>query len=568
MTITASAVHETINRFTAPSGPFAVGERYISGERFKAFTNAAETLPDLLAMLTHHGDREFLVFENHRMTYRQFMDDAEVLAAALQQEFKIRPGDRVAIAMRNCIDWMVIFAAAARIGAVVVPINSWGSAEELEFTVRDCGAKVMAADATRAALAGQSTEFESVDIILSDVEGRLDIEAHLRTTLLSALIARNRGGQCLPASPANSDTALLMYTSGSTGRPKGVIYRHVAIGQAIMNMIFLGALGIEMGGSMDLRGGATAESGLVTVPLFHATGLLSGFLLPGMLGQKVVLMRKWDAREALQLIAREKVTMMATVPAILKDLLTHPEFINTDVSSLSRISAAGAATPADLPGLVEQRLGIVIRSAGYGMTETTAMCAAMSGPVFDLAPLACGIPSPIMDVRIADTPDSDGIAGEVQLRGVTVTPGYWHQEAMTQQAFTNDGWLRTGDVGHIDENGFLHITGRIKDIVIRGGENIYPIEIENVAYRHPEIKEAAAFGVPDDTMGEELVLVCHPFDIGSMTEGDLRQHLAAQLPSFKVPKYILLSADPLPRNASEKIHRLALRNRFTDAAAR
>jgi long-chain acyl-CoA synthetase len=359
--------------------------------------------------------------------------------------------------------------------------------------------------------------------------------------------------------------AMLLYTSGSTGHPKGVIYRHISVGQALIHMMLAGFLPLEFSGAVELRGGATAEAQLVTVPLFHATGLFSGFLLPCAVGQKVVLLRKWDAVTAMQTIQSEKVTMLATVPAILKDLLTHPRFDDFDLSSISRVAAAGAATPAGLPELLRDRLGIENRSAGYGMTETASVCATMSGPVFDLKPMAAGIISPIIDLRVVDVRGNaqpSGEDGEIQLRGVTITPGYWRRDDLTEEAFTPDGWLRTGDLGNIDDDGFLHITGRIKEIVIRGGENIAPIEIENVAYRHPSVKEVAVFGVPDDVMGEELAMVCHPQPGSALTKDELRAHLRNALPTFKVPKYLALSDEPLPRNASEKIHRLALRNSF------
>lgn len=548
-----------------------MGERVIDGTRYRAFTHATDTMPQLLSPLRSHGDRDFVIFEGQRLSYRQFMAEVDAIAAALQCQFGVQCGDRVGIAMRNCPDWMKVFTAAAVLGAVVVPINSWGSTEELEFTIRDCAPKVLAADSTRAALAADIIAERSIPVLLSDVDdGTRPLPAHQAARLgvnpILTAVADYRGRDYEMAVTTADQPALLLYTSGSTGHPKGVIYRHIAIGQAIMNMVFLGALGIELGGSLDLRGGATADSQLVTVPLFHATGLFSGFLLPAILGQKIVLMRKWSAAQALKLIAREQVTMLSTVPAIIKDLLTHPCFDATNVSTLTRVSAGGAAMPADLPELLENRLGVVSRSAGYGMTETAAMCAAMSGPIFDLAPLACGVPSPIIDVRIceaaAESRAGDG-EGEVQLRGITVTPGYWNRPDITNQAFTDDGWLRTGDLGRIDDDGFLHITGRIKELVIRGGENISPIEIEKVAYRHPGVKEVAVFGVHDDALGEELGMVCHPFPDVALTEKDLRRHLEGLLPAFKVPRYIEMSSVPLPRNASEKIHRLALRNSFS-----
>ena len=570
MTVTPELVHDTVRNLTADKGPFEVSTREIAGVTHRVFSHAAPTLIDILQMGRGHGGADFLLYDDRRWSFDSFFADVDALAASLHEDLGIRAGDRVAIAMRNGPDWVTTLAAAAMIGAVAVPINSWGSAEELQFVLDNCGAAVLAADLPRARLAVDALVAGRIPLLFSDVDGPVSElpgngEGGLDVRRIRDLTAAGRGRDYKLATPSPSDVALLLYTSGSTGTPKGVIYRHIAVGQAQMNMFLTGFLSMELGGAVELRGGATADAHLVTVPLFHATGLFSGFLVPCAVGQKVTMLRKWDAETAMRVIEREKITTLSTVPAILKDLLTHPRLGEFNLSSLSRVAAAGAATPSDLPGLLHQKLGIVTRSAGYGMTETASVCATMSGPVFDLKPMACGVLSPIIELRVA-TPDGAVIAstqeGEIQLRGVTVSPGYWRRDDMTHEAFTDDGWLRTGDLGHLDEDDFLHVTGRIKEIVIRGGENIAPIEIENVAYRHPAVKEVAVFGVADDAMGEELAMVCHPQSDAALTEIELREHLRLTLPAFKVPKYIALTDAPLPRNASEKIHRLALRNSF------
>ena len=570
MTITPELVHATVRRLTAADGPFEVTDRDIGGVTQRVFRHAAPTLVEILQTGRGHGDADFLVYENERWCYDRFFADVDALAASLQHDLGVEVGDRVAIAMRNCPDWVTTFAAAALIGAVVVPINSWGSAEELQFTLDNCGATVLAADLPRAKLAVDAVNAGRIPLLFSDVDGPPhDLLSHADSRLdlrrIRDVRARASGRDYTVASPRPEDLALLLYTSGSTGTPKGVMYRHIAVGQALMNMFLVGFLSMELGGGAQLRGGATAEAQLVTVPLFHATGLFSGFLVPCMVGQKVAMLRKWDAAMAMRVIEREKITTLSTVPAILKDLLTHPQLVDFNLASVSRVAVAGAATPSDLPELLEQKLGITNRSAGYGMTESAAVCATMSGPVFDLQPHASGVLSPIIEFRVAAP---DGVVlpsteeGEIQLRGVTVTPGYWRRDDMTREAFTVDGWLRTGDLGHVDRDGFVHITGRIKEIVIRGGENISPIEIENVAYRHPAVKEVAAFGVGDDAMGEELALVCHPRPGSALDEQELRKHLQTTLPAFKVPKYITITRAPLPRNASEKIHRLAISRNY------
>jgi long-chain acyl-CoA synthetase len=570
VTLTPDLVHQAVRRLTAADGLFAVTERQVAGELRRVFTHAAPTVLDILTSGRGHGGTDFLVFGDRRWSFEQFFADVDALAATLQHDMGVKPGDRVAIAMRNCPDWVLTFAAAVHVGAIPVLINSWGSAEELEFTLRDSDPTVLAADLPRSRLAADALRQRRTALLFSDVDGGIehlddDSLPHLDVRPIRDAVAAGRGRDYATAKPDPEDMAMLLYTSGSTGHPKGVVYLHVSVGQALMNMLLSGFLPLELSGPIELRGGASAEAGLVTVPLFHATGLFSGFLVPCAVGQKVVLLRKWHAETAMQTVQTEKITIIATVPAILKDLLTHPRFDDFDLSSISRVAAAGAATPAGLPELLRDKLGIENRSAGYGMTETTSVCATMSGPVFDLKPMAAGIISPVIDLRVVDVqgealPSSQD--GEIQLRGVTITPGYWQRDDLTKEAFTPDGWLRTGDLGHVDDDGFLHITGRIKEIVIRGGENIAPIEIENVAYRHPSVKEVAVFGVPDDLMGEEVAMVCHPQPGSALTEDELRAHLRNALPTFKVPKYLALSDEPLPRNASEKIHRLALRNSF------
>jgi long-chain acyl-CoA synthetase len=570
VTLTPALVHEAVRRLTAADGIFAVTEQQVAGIPQRAFTHAAPTVLDILNSGRGHGSTDFLVFGQQRWTFEQFFADVDALGAVLQNDMGVKPADRVAIAMRNCPDWILTFAAAVHVGAVPVLLNSWGSAEELEFTLRDSDPTVLAADLPRTRLAADALRQHRTALLFSDVDGGIenladDSPAHLDVRTFQEAVAAGRGRDFATVRAAPEDMAMLLYTSGSTGHPKGVVYRQVSVGQALMNMMLSGYLPLEFSDPIALRGGATTEAGLVTVPLFHATGLFSGFLVPCAVGQKVVLLRKWHAETALQTIQTEKITMIATVPAILKDLLTHPRFDDFDLSSISRVAAAGAATPAGLPELLRERLGIENRSSGYGMTETASVCATMSGPVFDLKPMAAGIISPIIDLRAVDSEGNvipSGSDGEIQLRGVTITPGYWQRDDLTQEAFTPDGWLRTGDLGHIDDDGFLHITGRIKEIVIRGGENIAPIEIENVAYRLPSVKEVAVFGVPDDLMGEELAMVCHPQPGSALTEDELRAHLGNALPTFKVPKYLALTDEPLPRNASEKIHRLALRNSF------
>jgi len=571
MSITIADVRAAVVTSTTPGAPFELADRTIDGRTFRVFAHAPSTLSDVLNAMRTHGGTEFVTFDGYRWTYRDFFTDADALAATMQRDLGVGVGDRVAIAMRNCADWLITFTAAAHLGAVIVPVNSWGSAAELDFTLRNSGASVLAADLPRLALSHATAAAMSIATLFSDVDGQLedvpaDIRARCDIVPIAAAVAAGRGRDYTPAGPDPADTALLLYTSGSTGHPKGVITRHVAVGQILMNMMFSGTVAAAAAaGDPPDAGLVAAQSHLITVPLFHATGLFGGFLLPGLLGHRIALLRKWHAETAMALIEAERITMLSSVPAIFKDLLTHPRFDDFDCSSIIRTSLGGAATPADLPDLMLAKLGVVSRGSGYGMTESGTVGSAMSGPIFGLKPFSAGILSPIIELRTAQpgSPLPPHAEGEIELRGVTVTPGYWRNEDQTREVFTSDGWLRTGDLGLVDDDGFLVITGRIKELVIRGGENIAPIEIENAAYLHADAKEVAVFGMPDDAMGEELAIVCHRQPGSALTAEQLRAHLRAQLPSFKVPRYVHVTDEPLPRNASEKIHRLAVKKSFT-----
>jgi long-chain acyl-CoA synthetase len=322
---------------------------------------------------------------------------------------------------------------------------------------------------------------------------------------------------------------------------------------------------MELEGARELPGGAERETPMLTVPLFHATGLLSGLLMPLQLGHKAVMMYKWDATQALRLIQEERVTGLTSVPAVLQDLLNHPEFDRYDTRSLFRVGAAGAATPAGLPELITAKIARPSRSAGYGMTETMAVTSTMSGALFDLSPDSAGIVSPIVDIRFVASDGSlaaAGQPGEIELYSVCNMPGYWDKPEANAATFDQDGWMKTGDVGLIDDHGFLHITGRIKEIVIRGGENIFPGEIEQMAYHLPHLQETVVFGVPDAKLGEELALVYYATPGHRLTVDEVREFLQGQLAGYKVPRYIEESHEPLPQNASGKLHKLKVREAF------
>jgi acyl-CoA synthetase (AMP-forming)/AMP-acid ligase II len=564
MTVSGSAIKAKKSELTAAGAFFEVEQTSLNGRNYRAYKHAPKTAVDILANARNHGELEFLIYEGERYSYKRLFNDVDALASQLQGDFEIEKGDRIAIAMRNNVEWMIAYSAATLVGAVVVPINSWGKTEELEYAITDCGASLLICDEPRFRLI--ESGFDGMDLTAIVVPNSSNFVRPQNVALFEDVISAGEGQTSKPVEIGPDDSALILYTSGSTGFPKGVLHKHAAVGQALMNMMFLGLLVAEFeGGPREYRGGAERETPMLTVPLFHATGLLGGFYLPMAMGQKVVMMFKWDSTEALKLIDEEKVTGLSTVPAILQDLLSHPDYEDYETASLMRISAAGAATPAGLPELIRSRVSNPSSSAGYGMTETMAVGATMSGALFDYRPDAAGVPSPIMELRFVGADGTvlpEGEPGEIEMRGITCTPGYWEKPEANADTFTADGWMKTGDVGMLDEEGYLYITGRIKEIVIRGGENIYPGEIEQAAYERPEVREVVVFGEPDQAMGEELVLVAYLDPAQQLDEATLRNFLKERLAGYKVPRVIQFSSAPLPRNASEKLHKLKVKEAY------
>jgi len=547
----------TIQELIAEGAFFEVRDIPTARGDLPGYAHAPQTLTEIIQNARGHGDLGFIVSGDTRLTFAEFFARADSLRAHLEGQ-GLTAGDRFAIAMRNNAEWLIGFTAAFLAGATLVPINSWGQAAELSFALEDCGASWLLCDDQRARMLQGSLPTERRIIVYDRAEPGTERGIDFSNALSTAPPAEVE-------IPLPDQVCLILYTSGSTGTPKGVVHCQQALSQAVFNMMFTGMLTMTVeGGLRELRGGATQEKALLNVPLFHATGLLGSFVLPLVTAQGIVMISKWDAQEALRLIETERVTLFSSVPSLVKDLLTQSNIGDFDISSLHRVSSGGAAMPSDLPGIIEARIEKAYASGGYGLTETLAVGSQAAGAVFDAKPAAAGVQSPIMHIRCT-SPDGSVLAlgepGEIEMQGVACTLGYWNKPDADAAIFTSDGWMKTGDVGFADDDGYLHITGRIKDIVIRGGENIFPGDTEQACYQIEGVQECVVFGVPDDAMGEELAMVVRVAD-ASLSEETLRAALEARIAGYKVPKYIELAQEPLARGATEKFDKIKIRADF------
>lgn len=545
-------------QLSGPGSPYEVVTPDDGGPRY--FRNAQ---PDLLTALNAgraHGEREFVVWEDQRLTFAEFFAQVDRLATQLRTRFGVRKGDRVAIAMRNQPAWLVSFVAAVASGAIVVPLNSWGQREELLHGLEDSGSRVLLCDAARLALVEGDLEPLDLQAIAVGAPGQgrwvCDYEALLAEDV--ALLP--------PPVFQPDDPLLILYTSGTTSKPKGVLSTHRAVCQALAALEFQGAFAAM---SSPQRIKAIIDSGfaptnLMAVPLFHVSGLHAQFLLALRGGRRLVLMYKWDAERALDLIERERCTQFSGSPAMMQQLLASPRFASDATASLFGLGLGGAAAN---PGLLAQLTSVkpnAIGGAGYGMTESNSVGAAIGGDQFVYKPACVGWPLPIVEVRIGDTPDAPqapGVEGQIWLRSPTLMSGYWGLPAATAEAL-QDGWLATGDVGCLDEEGFLRITDRLKDLINRGGEKIAAAEVEACASGLDGVIEAAAFAVPDERMGEAVALVARVREGSGVDEVALHAHIAAHLAAFKVPEHLQVVHAELPRNASGKLLKRELREDF------
>ena len=556
---------------TAPGAPFEMETITIRGVPTRAWKNAPPSLRAVVESARAHGERVFLVHEDERVSFEAFFRAVSAFAHELRGQ-GVAKGDRVAIVMRNLPEWPVAFYAAASLGAIVTPLNAWWTGPELEYGLTDSGAKVAVVDAER--LERLAEHLCNCPDLKSVFVSRLVEEvADPRLVKLESIIGEPATWSALPDQPLPAeeifpeDDATIFYTSGTTGKPKGALASQRNINSNIM------AAGCAAARSFLRRGetppapdpAAPQRATLLSVPFFHATGCFA-ILNPSLLaGAKLAMMRRWDPVRAFELIERERITSAGGVPTIAWQLIEHPLRSNYDLSSLESVAYGGAPSAPELVRKIRETFPKSQPGNGWGMTETSATATSHGAEDYEHRPDSCGPAVPVTDLKIM-TVEGDrelpvGAVGELWCRGPQVVKGYWNKPEATAQTF-HDGWVKTGDLARLDEEGFCYIIDRAKDMLIRGGENIYCIEVENVLYDHPAVMDAALVGIPHRTLGEEPGAVVTLKPGAHATEDELRAFVAERLAAFKVPVKVIFWPETLPRNANGKIIKADLRKLF------
>jgi len=561
---------------TAPGAPFEMETLTIRGVPTRSWKNAPPTLRSMVELGRSHGEKIFLVHEDERVSYEAFFRAVAAFAEELRRQ-GVEKGDRVAIIMRNLPEWPVAFYAAASLGAIVTPLNAWWTGPELEYGLVDSGSKVVITDVERWERIAEHIH-NCPDLKHIYVSRDVEEVGDPRVIKLESVIGPPDSWAKLPERPLPpvdiqpDDDATIFYTSGTTGKPKGALATQRNINSNIM------AAGCAAARAFLRRGetppapdpAAPQRSSLLSVPFFHATGCFA-ILNPTIAGGgKIVMMRKWDPVRAFELIEREKISMAGGVPTIAWQLIEHPLRKNYDLSSLESVAYGGAPSAPELVRKIRETFPKSQPGNGWGMTETSATATTHGAEDYANRPSSCGPAVPVTDLKIM-TVEGDrelpiGEVGELWCRGPQVVKGYWNKPEATAQTF-HEGWVKTGDLARLDEEGFCYIIDRAKDMLIRGGENIYCIEVENVLYDHPAVMDAALVGIPHKTLGEEPGAVVTLKAGAQATEAELRAFVAERLAAFKVPVKVVFWHETLPRNANGKIVKSELRKLFESEGA-
>ena len=555
----ARSIEEAITSVSAPGMPFEVHDVVIDSVSNRYFKNAPGTLRDFFeSARTTEGT--FLVYEDEEWSFHDVMNEVDALAYALVHHYGIKVGDRVGIAMRNLPEWVISFAAIVSVGAISVSLNAWWTEEELDYAINDSQLSVLIADSQRVARALVSCQRSKVRLLgvrLDELEPLAPGVEHWKDVVVR--------GVAMPKVEIAPDTdATILYTSGTTGFPKGALSTHRALCQAVMAFASGAAIN-DARREAGESGSGLAPCFILIVPLFHVTGCIPVMMSCFSWHFKLVIMHRWEPERALQLIERHRVTNLVGVPTQSWDLMESPNFSAYDTSSLLTVGGGGAPAPPTLVARVEGSFSRGRPSLGYGMTETNAYGPGNYGDDYVSHPTSTGrTPTIVMDVEIRDV--SGEVAapnqrGEIWLKSPTLIRGYWNKPEATASTIEH-GWLRTGDLGRVDDEGFLYIEDRAKDMIIRAGENVYSAEVEAAIYEDPAVYEAAVMGLEHERLGEEVACVVRLKPGMTLSADELRAHLSVRLAGFKVPTRVAFTFEPLPRNPAGKFLKREMPSRY------
>jgi long-chain acyl-CoA synthetase len=561
---------EALAQLTAPGGPYEL--QTITGEfgPLKAFVTGPATLKDLYRETI--SDQTFIMYEGEHLTFAEAHLATAQIAHLLVNELGVSHGDRVAISMRNYPEWMLAFAAITSIGAIAVAMNALWTAEEMEYGLTNSGTKVLFADQERLDRFAQCPGSPQVQLVAvrptRPIPGALDLAAAMKTL----------GPVEMPEVEVSpTDPATILYTSGSTGHPKGVVSSHRNIISALMSWEVdiasqvLAAQSVDQASEQPVPGAqpASQPSVLLAVPLFHVLGLHAVFLMCYRAQRKLISMYKWDPSLAAEIIERERIATFVGPPAMTGDLVREAQNSSRDLSSLLTVGGGGAARAPEQVRQIDAVFSQAIPNTGWGMTETNAIGTTINGADYLARPDSAGRCLAVLEMRVVDdinTPVAPGERGELQIRGTSMFSGYWNRPEVNAEVFVDGDWFRTGDVATIDTDGYLYIVDRIKDLIIRGGENIGCGHVEAALLMHPDVYEAAVYAVPDERLGEEVATTIYAHR--DLDTDQLREFLNSHLARYEVPRYIFVHDGPLPRTGSGKLFKRELRELAVAAATR
>jgi long-chain acyl-CoA synthetase len=561
--------------------PFHMSTIEVRGVPVRVFDSAPPNMRMLWESTAAHGDKTYICYEDEHYSYADIHAQVRKLAHHMAAQ-GVQPGDRVALAMRNYPEWVVGYWAAISLGAACVGMNAWWTPHEMEYALDDSHPRVLIVDGER---------LERVSHILEAVRVRLPKAMHVITVRSDGELPTDAASWndvmssddpgSLPAADIDpDDDATIFYTSGTTGFPKGAQLTHRGSIHNLLNLVYMSAAVASAEGKAIAAGDIEAPSAppaaplppvfMAPTPLFHVTAC-NCLLHPATAsGAKIVLTYKWDAGRALELIEREKVTNFSGVPTMGRELLMHPDWSKRDTSTLASISGGGSAVQPDLVKKIDSALEKGTPTTGYGMTETHGIITANSSRFYLAKPASCGPVVPTLDAKLVDEDGNDlpahpDTVGVLCVRGSIVIKGYINRPEATADSI-KDGWLNTGDIARIDEDGWVFIVDRAKDMVIRGGENVYCSEVEAAIYHHDAVAEAIVFGVPDDRLGEEVAACIVPKEGQSLTIEELQAFLKKDLAAYKIPSKVWFRSEPIPRNASGKFLKREVRKEILEGA--